>query len=241
MKNLTPITRTTLAFVFTFVLFGMQNHSFAAGIELKDGTAIRLKQMQTITSADARAGQLVSFEVLEDVRVGNTTVINQGTLVVATIVEAKSKKIFGRKGKLSLRFDYVQAVDGSRVPLRSAMGKILAITQSVQTTEKGQGMVSSLVSTAAFVAGSTVMPYAAVSNLLLKKGKDVGAAQGQLVDAYVEGTAVIKIQNKIINPKLSPTSIGGLKVVNGQNQISVPKLTTKRSSPPARRNVRRNR
>jgi len=241
MKNFTLITKTTLAFVFTFVLFGMQNHSFAAGIELKDGTAIRLKQMQTITSADARAGQLVSFEVLEDVRVGNTTVINQGTLVVATVVEAKSKKIFGRKGQLSIRFDYVKAIDGSQVPLRSATGKILQINQQLQTAGKREGIVSGLVKTAAFVGGSSVMPIAVVSNLILKKGKDVGAAQGQLIDVYVDGGAVVKIQNQFSIPKLTPTYIGGSTVTKVQKQIRVPKLTPKRSNPPARRIVRRNR
>ncbi len=68
---------------------------------------------------------LISFEVLEDVKVGNATVIRQGTLVVATVIEARSKKRFGRKRKLSLQFDYVKVVDGTQVSLRFAEGKIL--------------------------------------------------------------------------------------------------------------------
>ncbi len=98
MKNLTLITKTAFAFIFTFVLLGMQNQSFAADIELKDGTPVRLKQMQTITSADARPEQLVSFEVLEDVKIGSTTVINQGTLVLATVVVAAAALMMRRMG-----------------------------------------------------------------------------------------------------------------------------------------------
>ena len=54
-------------------------------------------------------------------------------MVTATIVEAKSKKIFGRKGQLSLRFDHIKAFNDNQISLRFGSGKILKINQLVQT------------------------------------------------------------------------------------------------------------
>lgn len=218
MKNLNIIAKAALAILFSFVLFGTQNNSFAADVELKDGTPVRLKLAQTVTSADAEKGQLVSFEVLEDVKVGNATVIKQGSLVVATIVEARSKKSFGRKGKLSLQFDYVKAVDGTQVSLRVAEGKILEIKQQIENSEKREGLVSGIIKTTAFAAGVNPLPIEVASGLL-KKGKDVGLAQGQLIDVYVEAGASIKVKS----------------------QITFAKPTPKRAVQPVRRAARRNR
>jgi len=38
----------------------------------------------------------------------------------------------------------------------------------------------------------------------LKKGKDVGINQGQLIDTYVEGAALINISSQIKRPKSMP-------------------------------------
>lgn len=203
MKNLRLIAKTTLGVFFALVLFGTQNRTLAADVELMDGTPVRLRIMQTISSADAKAGQLVSFEVLEDVRVGNTIVIKQGTLVVATVTEARSKKTFGRKGRLSVRFDYVKAVDGTQISLRSIEGKILKINQQVENTEKREGIVSTLVKTAAFAGGVNAAPIVIASSVL-KKGKDIGIAQGHLIETYAEGLSIIKVKNQISSIRSIP-------------------------------------
>src|SRR3954462_15366338 len=45
---------------------------------LEDGTPVKLRINQTVSSADAHVGQTVDFEVLEEVKVGETLVIPKG-------------------------------------------------------------------------------------------------------------------------------------------------------------------
>jgi hypothetical protein len=49
-----------------------------------------------------------------------------------------------------------------------------AKSKKIQTGERREGIVSGLVKTAAFVGGSSIMPIAVMSNLLLKRGNDEG-------------------------------------------------------------------
>jgi len=45
---------------------------------LEDGTPVRMRIARTVSSADAKTGDTVDFEVLEDVFVGKTVVIPKG-------------------------------------------------------------------------------------------------------------------------------------------------------------------
>src|SRR5438128_300622 len=45
---------------------------------LEDGTPVKLRISQTVSSADAHVGQTVNFEVLEEVKVSDTLVIPKG-------------------------------------------------------------------------------------------------------------------------------------------------------------------
>src|SRR5579883_2414668 len=73
------------------------------GIKLEEGTPVRLRLMQDINSATAQAGQTLSFEVIDDVKVGSTIVIAEGSQAIGTIVEAEAKKSLGRAGKLAFQ------------------------------------------------------------------------------------------------------------------------------------------
>src|SRR5581483_2586853 len=92
----------------------------APKVKLEEGTQVRLKLMEPLTSATAKAGQVVSFEVLDEVKVGEALVIAEGATAWGTIVEAEGKKFMGRAGKLALQIDYVKAVDGTKIPLRAS-------------------------------------------------------------------------------------------------------------------------
>jgi hypothetical protein len=52
---------------------------------LLDGTAVKLRLAENLTSATAKTGQSVSFEVTEDVVVGGVTVLVKGGQAVATV------------------------------------------------------------------------------------------------------------------------------------------------------------
>src|SRR5437867_10446231 len=71
-----------------------------------DGTPVRIRINQTISSADAKVGQTVDFEVLDEVKVGDMVVIPKAGLALATVTEAESKKRLGRGRKLNINIDH---------------------------------------------------------------------------------------------------------------------------------------
>jgi hypothetical protein len=62
---------------------------------LGDGTPVKLRMNRTMSSADAKTGETVDFEVLEDVKIGETVVIQRGGIAWATVTEAQPKRRMG--------------------------------------------------------------------------------------------------------------------------------------------------
>ena len=84
---------------------------------LEDGTPIKLRLSQTVSSADAHVNDLVQFEVLEDVMVGDAVVIPKGAAALGTVTEAVPKRRMARGGKLEIVMDSVRLSDGQKAPL----------------------------------------------------------------------------------------------------------------------------
>ena len=93
------------------------------GPTLEDGTPVKLRISQTVSSADAHVGQTVDFEVLEEVKVNDVVVVPKGGVAWATVTVAESKKRMGRGGKLDMNIDSVRLVDGEKVALRAVQGR----------------------------------------------------------------------------------------------------------------------
>jgi hypothetical protein len=137
---------------------------------LAEDTPVRIRLARTMTSKEARVDERVDFEVLEDVKVGNVIVIQRGALAIATVTEAHPKRRLGRSGKLNMNIDYVQLVDGEKVPLRAVKG--------------GNGGNHIAAMTGAMVATSIVF-FPAAPLFLFMHGKDITIPKGTEVTAYV--------------------------------------------------------
>ncbi len=137
-----------------------------------DGTAVKLRLAETISSADAKTGQQVPFEVTEDVVVEGVTVIPKGTQALATVTDAEAKKRMGRGGKLDVNVDSTRLIDGEKVQLRA-----------IKDTKAG-GHVGAM--TGAIVATSIVF-FPAAPLFLLMHGKDITIPKGTEVTAFVQG------------------------------------------------------
>jgi hypothetical protein len=137
-----------------------------------DGTAVKLRLAENLTSATAKTGQSVSFEVTEDVVVGGVTVLVKGGQAVATVTDANAKKNMGRGGKLDLNIDSARLLDGEKVQLRASQDN------------KGGGHVGAM--TGAMVATSIVF-FPAAPLFLFMHGKDVTIPKGTEITAFVEG------------------------------------------------------
>jgi hypothetical protein len=143
---------------------------------LEEATPVKLVLGETISSADATVGQLVSFEVVEDVLVQGVVVIPKGGNAWATVTSAQAKRRMARGGKLDLNIDKVRLVDGSKTLL-----------SAVKNT-KGGGHTGAM--TGAIVATSLVL-WPAAPLFLLMHGKDITIPKGTALTAFVQGDDVL--------------------------------------------------
>ena len=139
---------------------------------LLDGTPVKLRISQTISSADAKVGQEVPFEVLEDIQVNGVTVLRKGSPAIGTVTAAEHKKSMGRAGKLNINISYARLINNQKVALRATK------------ETKGGGHVGAM--TTAMVATSLVF-FPAAPLLLFVHGKDISIPQGTEITSFVDG------------------------------------------------------
>jgi hypothetical protein len=152
---------------------------------LLDGTPIKLRLSETISSADAMVGQEVPFEVVEEVKVDDVVVLPKGSTAIATVTDADHKKTMGRAGKLNISISYARLTDNEKVALR-------AVKDS-----KGGGHVGAM--TGAIVATSIVF-FPAAPLFLFIHGKDISIPQGTEISAFVDGDMHLSMANFAAHP-----------------------------------------
>ena len=144
---------------------------------LEDSTPIKLRLARNLSSADAKTGDQVDFEVLEEVRIADLLVIPKGGIAWGTVTLAQSKRRMGRSGKLDVTLDHVRLVSGEKAALRAVR----------ETSGKG----STGAMTAGIVATSLIVwPVAPV--FLMMHGKDITIPKGTEITAYVNGNFEIQ-------------------------------------------------
>jgi len=139
---------------------------------LHDGTPIRLRLSRNLSSADAKTGDTVDFEVLEDVMVDGTLVVPREAVAIGTVTQAQAKRRMARGGKLDVEIDYVRLVNGDKVSVRA-----------VKETSGG-GHTGAM--TGAMVATALVV-WPAAPFFLFMHGKDTTIPKGTEITAYVNG------------------------------------------------------
>jgi PEGA domain len=139
---------------------------------LQDGTAIKLRLAENLTSATAKTGQQVSFEAVEETDVEGVMVIAKGAQALATITSAEPKRTMGRAGKLDVNIDSIRLVDGEKATL--------AATQNA----KGGGHTGAMT---AGMVGTAIVFFPAAPLLLFIHGKDITIPKGTEVTAFVSG------------------------------------------------------
>jgi hypothetical protein len=139
---------------------------------LLDGTPVQLRLSQTISSADAKVGQEIPFEVVEDVKVEDVVVLPKGATAIGTVTEAEPRRRMGRGGKLNVNISYARLADQEKAALRASKDT------------QGGGHVGAM--TGAMVATALVF-FPAAPLFLFMKGKDITIPQGTEITAFVDG------------------------------------------------------
>jgi PEGA domain len=147
---------------------------------LLDGTPVKLRLSQTISSANAKVGQEIPFEVVEEIKVDDAVVLPKGAVAIGTVTECNPKKSMGRAGKLNLNISYARLADQEKVALRATQDN------------KGGGHVGAM--TGAMVATAVVF-FPAAPLFLFIKGKDITIPQGTEITAFIEGDMHLNMAN----------------------------------------------
>ena len=147
---------------------------------LLDGTPVKMKLTEDLSSETSKSGQEVSFEVTEEVLVQGVAVIPKGAKAQATVTNAEPKKRLARGGKLEVNVDSVRLADGENARLR--------MTKSSNGGDHIVGMTGAMIVTAlVFIPAAPLF--------LLLQGKSVEIPEGTEVTAYVWGDMRLAMAN----------------------------------------------
>ena len=136
---------------------------------LREGTDVKLKFADDLSSKTAADGDPVTLILDEDVKVGDVVVAKAGCKAVGEITNAKKAGMMGKAGELNLRLEHLTVGD-TRVRLRGSKGK------------EGEGKVGTAVAL-------TVL-FGPIG--LIKHGKNVEVKAGTPLSAYVDEDAQLE-------------------------------------------------
>ena len=162
----------TVSFMILLLIFGTlsffqpasaDDPAATAKVVLKEGSEVKLKFADDLSSKTATEGDPVNLILDEDIKVGDIVVAKAGCKAVGTITNAKKAGMMGRAGELNLRLEHLKVGD-DRVKLRGTKGK------------QGQGKEGTAVAL-------TVL-FGPIG--LIKHGKNVEVKAGSPLTAYVD-------------------------------------------------------
>lgn len=159
---------------------------------LLDGTPVKLRLSQTLSSADAKVNQEIPFEVVDEVKVDDTVVLPKGATAIGTVTEADHKKTMGRAGKLNISISYARLADNEKAALRATKDS------------KGGGHVGAM--TGAIVA-SAIIFFPAAPLFLFIHGKDITIPQGTEITSFVEGDMHLDMARFGVVPQTPPSAV----------------------------------
>lgn len=100
-----------------YVSQNTQTHLASEQYTIPAGTPIQVAVAQEYNSQQLRVGEKVRIQVTLPIVIKGQTLVHAGALGEAVVTRQKSAGVFGRKGLIELKAEYIQATDGTRVPL----------------------------------------------------------------------------------------------------------------------------
>jgi hypothetical protein len=164
--------------------------------QLKDGTAVRLRTVEKISSRKAKPGDKIDLRVAGDVVVGNLVVIRQGASALGHVASAQKSGSFSRGGKLAIELTSVETLTGQTVPVRASQ-KI-----------RGQGYQDELVGNILDLGAQTYgVGLIAAPLFFLVKGDNAEIPPDTTLTAYVNGDLALEPSKlRELQPPPKPTT-----------------------------------
>src|SRR5271166_6110714 len=91
-------------------------------LKLRDGTEVKLRFAEALSSKTATLDDPVPLVLDEDVKVGDTIVARAGAKALATVSNVKKAGMMGKGGELNIRLDSLRAGD-NKIRLRGSKSR----------------------------------------------------------------------------------------------------------------------
>ncbi len=145
-------------------------------VTLREGQTVKLKLADTLRSKGSKTGDKIRFYVAQDLMgPDGKKLVFKGARAGGTVTEVRRAKRLGRKGVLTFSVDYLIAIDGTRVTLR---------TEEVKSSNNARRRIG-------IGAAAVVLSPAA----LLFRGRNVTVKPGTIVNAYIDRRAEIRTRS----------------------------------------------
>jgi len=139
-------------------------------VQLPEGTQVRLRMLDSLSSADAVVGERFNLELEADLVILGKVIVARGAKAVGVVTAARPKGLMGKGGELEVVLESL-AVGEQRVPLRSAGAHY--------GNDKG---------------GTAVTLTVLFGPLgLLKRGHDVQLGPGTMLEAWVDRATEVEV------------------------------------------------
>ncbi len=128
---------TTLSIIITIIfftantVFSAVDKQINANIKTKRvpvGTIITLKLLDPVSSVSASLGDQFDLMVVENIKVDDSVVIPQGSVVRGSVEEVQAPKMLFKGGLLRLYFDHIVSATGKQVPFYAGICNNKSIT-----------------------------------------------------------------------------------------------------------------
>lgn len=169
-------------------------------VKIPAGTALDIQATHSVSSMDAKLGDLISFRVLVPVKVGDSIVIGSNALVTGQIAKAKRAGHWGKAGKLSWTMRDVVAVDLTRVSL-TANPDFPGGQQGVTGQSHGGEVATKTVVMAGLLAPTVVLAPLALMNGF-RRGEQAVLPEGKRLVVYVQKDTIVRIPNETKVPRI---------------------------------------
>ncbi len=166
---------------------------------LATDTPVRVRLMQRLSSAESHVNDRVEFEVSEDVKIGNFTVITAGSSAWGAVVEASPRSRLLRSGRLAVDIRGVCLANGQRAPLRGTPST--AAPAAAHPSEEGPS--------------TNLLALPALPVMLFLYGKDITIPAGHFATAYVspgvnfDPASLVEAPNTFVQPGSGPARAHG--------------------------------
>lgn len=165
--------------------------SFADEYVVKEKTPVTLKLLNTLKSGKTPVGEVVQVELQNEVLGEDGTVlVKKYANGYGHVTLSKRNGMFGNAGKLEFTLDYLEGIDGSRIPLRSSI------------ENAGDGCTGTVIFSTLFLSVAAVF----------FRGENVVVPAGTLFNAFVDKDSTINIKRTeyVSGPSASVSQSGGM-------------------------------